>query len=537
MGRIAPATCLALLLLTGGCPGEDLPADDDDTTGDDDTVGDDDSADDDDMGDDDSADDDDTGDDDSADDDDTGDDDTSCDIVVPTQYPTIQGAIEAAAFFDAICVEAGTYHENIDYQGKFVSVTGVAGAAETIIDGGQAGPVVRFVSGENYVALLEGFTLTNGQAEFGGGLLVEDASPGLSDLVVENNRAEYGGGVSLVDSTTTLERVVVTGNTAFQNGGGIYLASPSATLSHVSVTDNVVLENDGGGIYIMSGEPVLDRVLIEGNVAFAYGGGLVVYAAAPSLTNVSIENNTAGGSGGVRIITSSPVLTNVTVAGNTAEVAFGGGLSAHSSSSPVLSNVRIFGNQSAGAGGGVVVWGSQATCDQVTITGNSTGSDGGGVYLSESTLELANTLVTGNSSAGNGGGIHARLAQSVLIATHANIYGNSPDDLDGVGDPVGTDGNVSEDPGFLDTAPGDPLDWDLHLSASSPLIDAGDPAILDPDGSPADMGAYGGPGADAWDLDWDGFPEWWLPGPYDPATSPGMDCDDRDDDVGPGNGC
>ncbi len=30
---------------------------------------------------------------------------------------------------------------------------------------------------------------------------------------------------------------------------------------------------------------------------------------------------------------------------------------------------------------------------------------------------------------------------------------------------------------------------------------------------------------------------WWLPGPYDPATSPGMDCDDQDGGVYPGNGC
>ncbi|MDP7111941.1 MAG: hypothetical protein QGH45_08250 [Myxococcota bacterium] len=51
------------------------------------------------------------------------------------------------------------------------------------------------------------------------------------------------------------------------------------------------------------------------------------------------------------------------------------------------------------------------------------------------------------------------------------------------------------------------------------------------------MGSYGGPGGESWNLDWDGYDEWWLPGPFDPATSPGMDCDDGDVGVFPGAGC
>ncbi len=39
------------------------------------------------------------------------------------------------------------------------------------------------------------------------------------------------------------------------------------------------------------------------------------------------------------------------------------------------------------------------------------------------------------------------------------------------------------------------------------------------------------------DLDGDGYPLWWLPGPFDPAASPNMDCDDQDDTVYPGAGC
>ncbi len=54
--------------------------------------------------------------------------------------------------------------------------------------------------------------------------------------------------------------------------------------------------------------------------------------------------------------------------------------------------------------------------------------------------------------------------------------------------------------------------WDLHLAASSPLVDAGDPAILDPDASTSDVGAYGGPGAAFsyyYDDDGDGMFDGW----------------------------
>ena len=47
-------------------------------------------------------------------------------------------------------------------------------------------------------------------------------------------------------------------------------------------------------------------------------------------------------------------------------------------------------------------------------------------------------------------------------------------------------GNIFANPMFDDTL-------DYHLQAFSPCIDAGDPNILDPDGSRSDIGAYGGP--------------------------------------------
>lgn len=54
-------------------------------------------------------------------------------------------------------------------------------------------------------------------------------------------------------------------------------------------------------------------------------------------------------------------------------------------------------------------------------------------------------------------------------------------------------GNLEADPMLADVAGGD-----FHLLEGSPAIDAGAPDLLDPDGSPSDLGAYGGPGGNDW---------------------------------------
>jgi hypothetical protein len=53
---------------------------------------------------------------------------------------------------------------------------------------------------------------------------------------------------------------------------------------------------------------------------------------------------------------------------------------------------------------------------------------------------------------------------------------------------------IEADPMFVkDTLPGENLNFDFHLQKYSPAIDAGDPSLLDIDGSRSDIGMYGGP--------------------------------------------
>ena len=198
-------------------------------------------------------------------------------------------------------------------------------------------------------------------------------------------------------------------------------------------------------------------------------------------------------------------------------------------------------------GGGLALSGGTHTFDRAVIHGNTASQRGGGVYAAgNATPTFTRTTITGNTGthewANYGGGVSVTNTATPTFSW-SNVYGNTifsgESNFYDMPDPTGLDGNVSFEPQHLHTSATDPLFWDLHLSATSPLIDAGDPSILDPDGSPSDIGAYGGPNADQWDLDGDGYPSWWQPGPYDYSTYPalGWDCDDLDSNVYPGNGC
>ncbi len=500
---------------------------------------------------------------------------------VPADFAWIQDAIDAAADGDAVCIQPGTYIERLDFLGKAIRVQGVQGAEITIVDGFSMGTVVTFENGEGPDSVLAGLTITGGLTFLGGGIYIEAAGPTLTDLIVtENETTEDGGGIyACSGSEFTLSRSALSANVAEDRGAGLYAVDSQVTMSNLSIVDNSA--RTGGGVYLWDSVGELTHSTIEGNMAAAAAGGYAFGGWAfldglidtQVLRNVWISSNTAGGCGGGLCGYGDVNMSDVTVVGN--ETTWdGGGLYLYGGE-VVMENVLVTANE-GDAGGGLYLEATQATLSNVILTSNTAQGAGGGLYLEhsglveEDTISLHNVSVVGNV-ASTGGGIGIEAGDAIMdislvdvivsgngaflagggvllddddgTATFAlqycDVWNNTPDAFVGLDDPTGMDGNVSVDPALLATADPDPLAWDLHLSTSSPLVDAGDPTLLDPDGSPSDIGAYGGPAAGSFDLDDDGYPEWWQPGGYDFGTYPGLgwDCDDRDATTFPGSGC
>ena len=161
-------------------------------------------------------------------------------INVPADIDSIQGGINLASDGDTVLVDIGTYFENINFNGKNITVGSLflttndrSFISKTIIDGNQNSSVVRIDNGEDTTAVLCGFTITNGVggkhcwrtgcSYWAGGIRCENSSPKFTDLLIIEN---MGGGISLSYSNPILIGVTIKGNVA-EEGSGIYIGRTS----------------------------------------------------------------------------------------------------------------------------------------------------------------------------------------------------------------------------------------------------------------------------------------------------------------------
>jgi len=158
-------------------------------------------------------------------------------INVPADIDSIQGGIDMAVDGDTVLVQPGTYLENINFDGKKITVGSLflttyekSYISKTIINGNRRGSVFTFNGGEDSTTVLSGFTITNGAGGagcggfcscfyYGGGISCYESSPKLTNLLITGNSGWAGGGMYLQDSNPKLSNVTITDNNAYMGGG------------------------------------------------------------------------------------------------------------------------------------------------------------------------------------------------------------------------------------------------------------------------------------------------------------------------------
>jgi hypothetical protein len=276
---------------------------------------------------------------------------------VPSEYSNIFAAISASQDGDTVLVAAGQYGGGFGFQGKNIVVRSSAGADYTYLESPFSDyHCVMFTGGEDSTAVLEGFSITNGNF---------DGESGFS-----KNPPDYGGGIYIYESSPTIRNCRIV-NCGAGMGAGIYINYSSARIIGCTISNNVACINymRGGGIFAGRSGP----------------------AGPPLILNCDIYSNDAQHGGGIQVEDSFVSIINNSIHDNYS-IHEGGGINVPGDGPEILGNL-ISGNE-GGTGGGIRI----GNCNEMILIGNviveNIAGIGGGVYeTSNETLYLDNNTI------------------------------------------------------------------------------------------------------------------------------------------------
>ncbi|MCP4707089.1 MAG: hypothetical protein GY869_00570 [Planctomycetes bacterium] len=246
---------------------------------------------------------------------------------MPSEYPTIQQAINAAEDGDVIWIDDGIYQGdgNRDlFIDKAITLKSKNGSKNCIIDcqGSREklhrGMYILLFDKEDPVTVIEGFTIVNGfvntditapilgfvgggilchtddssiifrdcivkdcQAPwFGGGIYIEGqlgtTKSYITSCILQNNFADKGGGLATISGLADIRNTIIAGNNAKIFGGGVYLNADGfgerCEILNCTIVDNHA-RSSGGGLYFdesaYSDQTWIRNSIIRGNLVGA----------------------------------------------------------------------------------------------------------------------------------------------------------------------------------------------------------------------------------------------------------------------------
>ncbi|MCZ6654122.1 MAG: right-handed parallel beta-helix repeat-containing protein [Planctomycetota bacterium] len=288
-------------------------------------------------------------------------------------------------------------------------------------------------SGTNDTALLDGFTITAGNADgalpdnLGGGMFNTTGAPTVANSTFLGNAAVGGGGMENRNaSSPTVTSCTFSENWASSLGGGMQNFEGShPVLTNCTFNRNVA--GSGGGMDNFFSSPMLTDCTFSGNVGNLGGGMWSRTSSNPVLTNCMFIGNSAIGTGGgmEATLNSRPTLRGCTFSGNSARMG-GGGMELQTGSGTTITDCTFSGNTSLfGRGGGIDIFNSSPTISHCTFSGNTARDTGGGMFNWNGSSPTVTHCTFSGNSADRGGGMANNVGSPTV--THCTFSGNSAD--------------------------------------------------------------------------------------------------------------
>jgi hypothetical protein len=220
---------------------------------------------------------------------------------VPGSYATIQAAITAAVAGDDVNVADGTYtgtaNRNLDFGGKAITVHSANGPANCTINCSGADRAFYFHHSETTTSVVQGFTIIDGNAYYGGAIECEVASPTINNCILTGNAADYGGAIDCFLATPVIKNCTISNNTSTYDGSAI----ECETSASPQITNCLIISNTAGGNGSIdcystgssdSSSPQILNCTIANNVGNLTRGGVYAWSVShPTIRNSILWNN------------------------------------------------------------------------------------------------------------------------------------------------------------------------------------------------------------------------------------------------------
>lgn len=359
---------------------------------------------------------------------------------VPAQFPTIQSGIAASSHGDVVVVAPGVYAEKIDFMDRAIVVRGSEGPEATVINSlGIAGSTVRAV-GVPAGVTLEGFTISGGSAQYGGGVYALAAPMTMRDCIITECDADFGAGAYFAaNQQITIERCrfeglesegtsaifcaadLVIAESVFRNNrsgenpvGGVIriLNTGSIDMRRCTMSDNQTLRSSV--VQVSGAASSFIECEFTGNAGWL-GGALGVTGHSVSILRCVFQGNsgTQGGAINLNHGSGSGVIDQCVFRGNRAlnlplsGGALGGAVFGLGSAGSLTIRACVFeDNESAGSGGALYPSGAEPVfVENCTFIGNKSGANGGAIRRANGDLNVVDCHFSGNQAELLGGAL------------------------------------------------------------------------------------------------------------------------------------